>query len=130
MVQWTHEDRVWLKQNYGEKTVQECADHLNRTPNAVRSQVNYLRMGDVIEFTGEYYTRQKRSKLLADALMLELVESMQNNHDMDIQSAQFIYDMAWVVKFMEVLIDNQYGVANRLAKFMENMKNSESRSKE
>ena len=87
-------------------------------------------MGDVIEFTGEYYTRQKRSKLLADALMLELVESMQNNHDMDIQSAQFIYDMAWVVKFMEVLIDNQYGVANRLAKFMENMKKSESRSKE
>ena len=43
MVEWTHEDRVWLKQNYGEKTVQECADHLNRTPNAVRSQVNYLR---------------------------------------------------------------------------------------
>ncbi len=87
-------------------------------------------MGDVLEFTGEYYTRQKRSKLLADVLALELVESMQNNHDMDIQGAQFIYDMAWVMKFLEVLIDNQYGVSNRLAKFMENMKKSESRSKE
>ena len=83
-------------------------------------------MGDVIEFTGEYYTRQKRSKMLADTLALELVESMQNNHDMDIQSAQFIYDMAWVMKFLEVLLDNQYGVSNRLAKFMENMRKSES----
>ena len=87
-------------------------------------------MGDVIEFTGEYYTRQKRSRSLVDELALELVESMQNNHGMDIQNPQFIYDMAWVVKFLEVLVDNQYGVSNRLAKFMENMKKSESRSKE
>ncbi len=43
MVGWTHEDRKWLKKNYGKLSVQECADHLNRTPGAVRSQVLYLR---------------------------------------------------------------------------------------
>jgi hypothetical protein len=33
------------------------------------------------------------------------------------------------MKFTEVLIDNQLGVANRLSKFMENIKASESGSK-
>ena len=50
-------------------------------------------MSNVVEFTGEYYTRTKRSKALADILALELVESMQNNHGMNIQDQRFIYDM-------------------------------------
>lgn len=40
---WTHEERVWLKKNYGKCTVLECATHLNRTPDAVTNQVKYLR---------------------------------------------------------------------------------------
>ncbi len=86
-------------------------------------------MGKVIEFTGEYYTRIKRSKKLGDILALELVTSMQEKHGIDIANEQFVYDMAWVVKFLEVLVDNQYGVANRLSKLMENLKASESGSK-
>ena len=40
---WTYEDRVWLKNNYGKCTVLECATHLNRTTDAVTTQVRYLR---------------------------------------------------------------------------------------
>jgi len=43
MAHWSHEDRQWLKNNYGLVSVAECAEHLNRTPGAVRSQVLYLR---------------------------------------------------------------------------------------
>ena len=87
-------------------------------------------MGDLLEFTGEYYTQVKRSKALADTLALDLVISMQDQHNLDISDQQFVYDMAWVVKFLEVLLDNQFGVSNRLATLMESMRSGESRSKE
>ena len=48
-------------------------------------------MGDVLEFTGEYYTRVKRSKTLADTLALDLVISMQDQHNLDISDQQFVY---------------------------------------
>ena len=86
-------------------------------------------MNNVLEFTGEYYTRQKRSQEFADQLALQFVEYAQNHLDIDVHSQQFMYDMAWVMKFTEVLVDNQLGVANRLSKFMENLKASESGNK-
>ena len=43
VARWTHEERKWLKQKYGTLSVDECATYLERTPNAVRSQVLYLR---------------------------------------------------------------------------------------
>ena len=86
-------------------------------------------MNNILEFTGEYYTRQKRSQEFADQLALQFVEYAQEHLDIDVHNQQFMYDMAWVMKFTEVLIDNQLGVANRLSKFMENLKASESGSK-
>ena len=86
-------------------------------------------MNNILEFTGKYYTRQKRSQEFADQLALQFVEYAQEHLDIDVHNQQFMYDMAWVMKFTEVLIDNQLGVANRLSKFMENLKASESGSK-
>ena len=86
-------------------------------------------MNNILEFTGKYYTRQKRSQEFADQLALQFVEYAQEHLDIDVHSQQFMYDMAWVMKFTEVLVDNQLGVANRLSKFMENLKASESGSK-
>jgi hypothetical protein len=40
---WSHEEKVWLKDNYGKRTVIECASYLDRTSEAVRNQVRYLR---------------------------------------------------------------------------------------
>jgi len=31
---------------------------------------------------------------------------------------QFVFDMAWVVKFLQVTLDNQYGIANDLGRLM------------
>jgi len=86
-------------------------------------------MSNVIEFTGEYYTRQKRSQEFVDNIALNYVEYAQEQ-GFDIYDQQFVYDMAWIVKFTEVLVDNQLGLANRLSTLMTNLKSGKSGSKE
>ena len=86
-------------------------------------------MSNVIEFTGEYYTRQKRSKEFVDIIALNYVEFAEQE-GFDIYDQQFVYDMAWIVKFTEVLVDNQLGLANRLSTLMTNLKSGKSGSKE
>lgn len=76
-------------------------------------------MGDLIEFTGEYYTRVKRSEEFANALSVELAQHAAEL-GIDTSDPQFVYDFAWVIKFIEVMVDNDLGVANQLAKLMEN----------
>jgi hypothetical protein len=86
-------------------------------------------MSNVIEFTGEYYTRQKKSQEFVDNIALNYVEYMEAE-GFDIYDPQFVYDMAWIVKFTEVLVDNQLGLANRLSTLMTQLKSGESGSKE
>lgn len=86
-------------------------------------------MSNIIEFTGEYYTRQKRSQEFVDNIALNYVEYAQEQ-GFDIYDQQFVYDMAWIVKFTEVLVDNQLGLANRLSTLMTNLKSGKSGSKE
>ncbi len=86
-------------------------------------------MSNVLEFTGEYYTRQKRSQEFVDNIALNYVEFAQEQ-GFDIYDQQFVYDMAWIVKFTEVLVDNQLGLANRLSTLMTNLKSGKSGSKE
>ena len=86
-------------------------------------------MSNIIEFTGEYYTRQKRSQEFVDNIALNYVEFAQEQ-GFDIYDQQFVYDMAWIVKFTEVLVDNQLGLANRLSTLMTNLKSGKSGSKE
>ena len=86
-------------------------------------------MSNIIEFPGEYYTRQKRSQEFVDNIALNYVEFAQEQ-GFDIYDQQFVYDMAWIVKFTEVLVDNQLGLANRLSTLMTNLKSGKSGSKE
>jgi hypothetical protein len=86
-------------------------------------------MSNIIEFTGEYYTRQKRSQEFVDSIALNYVEFAEQE-GFDIYDQQFVYDMAWIVKFTEVLVDNQLGFANRLSTLMTNLKSGKSGSKE
>lgn len=86
-------------------------------------------MSNIIEFTGEYYTRQKRSQEFVDSIALNYVEFAEQE-GFDIYDQQFVYDMAWIVKFTEVLVDNQLGLANRLSTLMTNLKSGKSGSKE
>ena len=72
---------------------------------------------NILEFTGEYYTRQKRSKELNEELSVKLITEMQKL-GINTNDPQFLFDMAWVVKFLQVTLDNQYGIANDLGRLM------------
>ena len=74
-------------------------------------------MKNVLEFTGEYYTRQKRSKEVNEELSVQLITELQKL-GVDTNDPQFVFDMAWVVKFLQVTLDNQYGIANDLGRLM------------
>ena len=74
-------------------------------------------MKNVIEFTGEYYTRQKRSKELNEELSVQLITELQKL-GVNTDDPQFVFDMAWVVKFLQVTLDNHFGIANDLARLM------------
>ena len=74
-------------------------------------------MKNVLEFTGEYYTRQKRSKEVNEELSVQLISELQKL-GVNTNDPQFVFDMAWVVKFLQVTLDNQYGIANDLGRLM------------
>lgn len=78
-------------------------------------------MGDLVEFTGEYYSRTKRAKAYSEELAVALAAHAKEL-GIDTNDAQFLYDFAWIVKFIEVMVDNDQGVVNRLSKMMENLK--------
>mgnify|MGYP003130209139 FL=1 len=42
-IEWTHKDRQYLKDNYKHMPVKTMAEHLGRSENAIRKQVQYLR---------------------------------------------------------------------------------------
>ena len=41
MKEWTHKDRQYLKDNYSNLPVRVMAEHLGRTENSIRKQVQY-----------------------------------------------------------------------------------------
>ena len=72
---------------------------------------------NILEFTGEYHTRQKRSKELNEELSVQLITELEKL-GINTDDPQFLFDMAWVVKFLQVTLDNQYGIANDLGRLM------------
>ena len=82
---------------------------------------------NILEFTGEYYTRQKRSKELNEELSVQLITEMENL-GINTNDPQFMFDMAWVVKFMQVTLDNQYGIANDLGRLMKTITRQEEKA--
>ena len=82
---------------------------------------------NILEFTGEYYTRQKRSKELNEELSVQLITEMENL-GINTNDPQFMFDMAWVVKFMQVTLDNQYGIANDLGRLMKQITQQEEKA--
>ena len=82
---------------------------------------------NILEFTGEYYTRQKRSKELNEELSVQLITEMENL-GINTNDPQFMFDMAWVVKFLQVTLDNQYGIANDLGRLMKTITRQEEKA--
>ena len=84
-------------------------------------------MNNVLEFTGEYYTRQKRCKELYEELSVMLITELQRL-GINTDDPQFLFDMAWVVKFLQVTLDNQYGIANDLGRLMKTITQQEQKA--
>ena len=82
---------------------------------------------NILEFTGEYYTRQKRSKELNEELSVQLITELQKL-GINTDDPQFLFDMAWVVKFLQVTLDNQYGIANDLGRLMKTITKQEEKA--
>ena len=75
---------------------------------------------NVVEFTGEYYTTMKRSKEINEELSVMLITELQKL-GFNADNPQFLFDMAWVIKFLQVTLDNQLGIANDLGRLMQNI---------
>jgi len=84
-------------------------------------------MKNVLEFTGEYYTRQKRSKELNEELSVQLITELQKL-GVNTDDPQFVFDMAWVVKFLQVTLDNHFGIANDLGRLMKQITQQEEKA--
>ena len=82
---------------------------------------------NILEFTGEYYTRQKRSKELNEELSVQLITEMQKL-GINTDDSQFLFDMAWVVKFLQVTLDNHFGIANDLGRLMKQITQQEEKA--
>ena len=84
-------------------------------------------MKNVLEFTGEYYTRQKRSKELNEELSVQLITELQKL-GVNTDDPQFVFDMAWVVKFLQVTLDNHFGIANDLGRLMKQITKNDAKA--
>ena len=82
---------------------------------------------NILEFTGEYYTRQKRSKELNEELSVQLITELQKL-GINTDDPQFLFDMAWVVKFLQVTLDNHFGIANDLGRLMKQITQQEEKA--
>ncbi len=71
--------------------------------------------GKVIPFPKVFMTTKNRSDILVNDISLELLQLLEE-YNINTTSEDFIFDMAWVVKFIEVMIDNSLGVHNPLSK--------------
>ena len=71
--------------------------------------------GNVIPFPKPYLTTKDKSDIIVNDLSLKLLDLLEAN-GINTKSQDFVFDMAWVVKFLEVTVDNSFGVENPLSK--------------
>ena len=71
--------------------------------------------GKVIPFPRPYLTTKDKSDIIVNELSLKLLDLMERE-GISTTGQDFILDMAWVVKFIEVTVDNSFGVENPLSK--------------
>lgn len=70
--------------------------------------------GKVIPFP-KRPTPKERSDVIVNDISLILLDLLEKN-GVDTTRQGFCLDMAWVVKFIEVTVDNSFGVENSLSK--------------
>lgn len=67
-------------------------------------------MDNIIEFP-----RMKKADELSEKLISALLKEA-NKQGLDTLNSDFVYDMAWVQKFIKATVDNQCNIANDLCR--------------
>ncbi|MDB4488203.1 hypothetical protein N9042_00370 [bacterium] len=67
-------------------------------------------MDNIIEFP-----RMKKSEELTDKLVTALIAHC-HKEGMNTVNPDFVFDMAWVHKFLQATVDNQHNIANDLCR--------------
>ena len=74
-------------------------------------------MGKVIPFPKIKLDREEQAELITDDISLELLILLEK-YNIDTTRESFAYDMAWVVKFIEVMVGNQFGIESKLGELI------------
>tara|TARA_Y100001937_G_C7104156_1_gene324050 strand:- start:1328 stop:1594 length:267 start_codon:yes stop_codon:yes gene_type:complete len=74
-------------------------------------------MGKVIPFPKIKLDREEQVDIITDDISLELLILLEK-YNIDTTRESFSYDMAWVVKFIEVMVSNQFGIETKLGELI------------
>ena len=73
-------------------------------------------MSNIIPFTGEFYSRARKADDICEELTAELVSIMQSKYGFDVSNDAFLVNIAWLIKFIKVTVDDELGLANELSR--------------
>ena len=73
-------------------------------------------MGKIVPFTGEFYTRERKSEEICEDIACPIASRLKTEHDFDTEDPEFLINMAWLIKFIEVIVDDKLGLANELSR--------------
>ena len=76
-------------------------------------------MGEVIPFPT--IDKQSIAEELTDEISMELITLIERK-GLRLDTPDFCYDMAWVVKFLEILVKNQHGIKTQLGEDIKRFK--------
>jgi len=77
-------------------------------------------MGDVLPFTGEFYTRTRVSEDICEDIACSIAERLKDKYNFNTEDPEFLRNMAWLIKFIQVMVDDELGLANELSKDLKN----------
>ena len=74
-------------------------------------------MGKVIPFPRIKLDREEQAEQLTVDISLELLILLEK-YNIDTTRESFAYDMAWIVKFIEGMVGNQFGIESKLGELI------------
>lgn len=60
--------------------------------------------------------KEEQADIICEHVTTQMVETLQKNYNFNIDKDNFITNIAWVVKFIEVVVADEIGLENALSK--------------
>lgn len=71
---------------------------------------------EIIQFPGKYNTREAKAGDICKDISMLIANRLRDKYNFDISKPQFMTNMAWLIKFIDVLICDEIGLANELSR--------------